>query len=123
MASVAKGHGDGQSPGRLLPGRLAIAFSTDGQGNIARLALPFEPLVKDIVFTRSVASDGAGPHRWSQGERALDQDARLAANPNGAGRAVTPDEDAPHDVAADDTNAAFLADDAWRCGPAAGPQP
>jgi CubicO group peptidase (beta-lactamase class C family) len=39
-------------PGRLLPDRLAISFSTDREGNIASLAAPFEPLVKDIVFTR-----------------------------------------------------------------------
>jgi CubicO group peptidase (beta-lactamase class C family) len=41
-----------EAPGRLLPGRLAISFSTDREGNIASLAAPFEPLVKDIVFTR-----------------------------------------------------------------------
>jgi CubicO group peptidase (beta-lactamase class C family) len=42
-----------ESPGGLLPGRLAISFSTDREGNIASLAVPFEPLVKDIVFTRA----------------------------------------------------------------------
>ena len=36
----------------LLPDRLAISFSTDRDGNIASVAAPFEPLVKDIVFTR-----------------------------------------------------------------------
>jgi hypothetical protein len=41
------------SPGHLLPGRLAISFSTDRDGNIASLAIPFEPLVKDIVFART----------------------------------------------------------------------
>ena len=41
-----------EAPDRLLPDRLAISFSTDWEGNIASLAAPFEPLVKDIVFTR-----------------------------------------------------------------------
>jgi CubicO group peptidase (beta-lactamase class C family) len=36
----------------LLEYRLLISFSTDREGNIASLAAPFEPLVKDIVFTR-----------------------------------------------------------------------
>jgi hypothetical protein len=41
---------------RLLPDRLAISFFTDREGNIASLAAPFEPLVKDIVFTRVAAA-------------------------------------------------------------------
>jgi CubicO group peptidase (beta-lactamase class C family) len=41
-----------EAPDRLLPDRLTISFSTDREGNIASLAAPFEPLVKDIVFTR-----------------------------------------------------------------------
>jgi CubicO group peptidase (beta-lactamase class C family) len=41
-----------EAAGRLLPDRLAISFSTDREGNIASVAAPFEPLVKDIVFTR-----------------------------------------------------------------------
>jgi CubicO group peptidase (beta-lactamase class C family) len=41
-----------EAAGRLLPDRLAISFSTDREGNIACVAAPFEPLVKDIVFTR-----------------------------------------------------------------------
>jgi hypothetical protein len=45
---------------RLLPNRLAISFSTDREGNIASLAAPFEPLVKDIVFTRIAAGDCRG---------------------------------------------------------------
>jgi CubicO group peptidase (beta-lactamase class C family) len=49
------------SPGGLLPGRLALSFSADGDGNIASLAIPFEPLVKDIVFTRIAAGDCASP--------------------------------------------------------------
>ena len=43
-----------EAPDRLLPDRLAISFSTDREGNIASLAAPFEPLVKDmgiIYFT------------------------------------------------------------------------
>ena len=44
-------------PGRLLPDRLAISFFTDREGNIANLAAPFEPLVKDILFTRIPAGD------------------------------------------------------------------
>src|SRR5262249_19774920 len=46
-----------EAPGRLLPDRLAISFSTDREGNIASLAAPFEPLVKDIVFTCIAAGD------------------------------------------------------------------
>jgi CubicO group peptidase (beta-lactamase class C family) len=46
-----------EAPGRLLPDRLAMSFSTDREGNIASLAAPFEPLVKDIVFTRIPAGD------------------------------------------------------------------
>jgi hypothetical protein len=49
------------APGRLLPDRLAISFSTDREGNIASLAAPFEPLVKDIVFTRIPAGDCTNP--------------------------------------------------------------
>jgi hypothetical protein len=49
------------SPGRLLPGRLAISFSTDREGNIASLAVPFEPLVKDIVFARIPGGDCTDP--------------------------------------------------------------
>ena len=45
----------------LLPGQLAISFSTDREGNIASLAAPFEPLVKDIVFTRIAAGDCMNP--------------------------------------------------------------
>jgi hypothetical protein len=41
------------SPGQLLPGRLAVSFSTDREGSIASLAVPFDPLVKDIVFART----------------------------------------------------------------------
>ncbi len=40
------------SPGGLLPGQLTLSFSTDREGNIAGVAIPFEPLVKDIAFTR-----------------------------------------------------------------------
>jgi CubicO group peptidase (beta-lactamase class C family) len=50
-----------EAPGRLLPDRLAISFSTDREGNIASLAAPFEPLVKDIVFTRIAAGDCTNP--------------------------------------------------------------
>jgi hypothetical protein len=50
-----------EAPGRLLPGRLALSFSTDREGNIASLAVPFEPLVKDIVFTRTAAGDCTNP--------------------------------------------------------------
>jgi hypothetical protein len=46
-----------EAPGRLLPDGLAISFSSDREGNIAILAAPFEPLVKDIVFTRIAADD------------------------------------------------------------------
>jgi len=50
-----------EAPGRLFPDRLAISFSTDREGNIASLAAPFEPLVKDIVFTRIPAGDCLNP--------------------------------------------------------------
>jgi len=50
-----------EAPGRLLPDRLAIFFSTDREGNVASLAAPFEPLVKDIVFTRIPAGDCTNP--------------------------------------------------------------
>jgi CubicO group peptidase (beta-lactamase class C family) len=50
-----------EAPGRLLPDRLAISFSTDREGNIAALAAPFEPLVKDIVFTRVAGGDCTDP--------------------------------------------------------------
>ncbi len=50
-----------EAPDRLLPDRLAISFSTDREGNIASLAAPFEPLVKDIVFTRIAAGDCTNP--------------------------------------------------------------
>jgi hypothetical protein len=50
-----------EAPGRLLPDRLAISFSTDREGNIASLAAPFEPLVKNIVFTRIPAGDSMNP--------------------------------------------------------------
>ncbi|MBV9377655.1 MAG: serine hydrolase, partial [Alphaproteobacteria bacterium] len=50
-----------EAPGRLLPDRLAISFATDREGNIAGLAAPFEPLVKDVVFTRIAAGDCTNP--------------------------------------------------------------
>jgi CubicO group peptidase (beta-lactamase class C family) len=46
-----------ESPGRLLPGRLAISFSSGREGSIESLAAPFEPLVKDIVFSRLAGGD------------------------------------------------------------------
>jgi hypothetical protein len=51
-----------EAPERLLPDRLPITFATDREGNIARLAAPFEPLVTDIVFERvasGVCTDAA----------------------------------------------------------------
>jgi len=50
-----------EAPDRLLPDRLAVSFCTDREGNIASLVAPFEPLVKDIVFTRSAAGDCTNP--------------------------------------------------------------
>ena len=50
-----------EAPDRLLPDRLTISFSTDREGNIASLAAPFEPLVKDIVFARIAAGDCTNP--------------------------------------------------------------
>jgi hypothetical protein len=45
-----------ESPGELLPGRLAVSFATDGDGTIESLAVPFEPLVLGIVFSRAHAA-------------------------------------------------------------------
>jgi CubicO group peptidase (beta-lactamase class C family) len=45
------------SPGDLLPDQLTLSFSTDREGNIASVAVPLEPLVKDSVFTRIAAGD------------------------------------------------------------------
>jgi hypothetical protein len=50
-----------EAPGRLLPGRLAVSFSTDREGDIASLAVPFEPLAKDIVFIHMAAGDCTNP--------------------------------------------------------------
>ena len=50
-----------EAPGRLLPDRLTISFFIDREGNIASLAAPFEPLVKDIVFARIAAGDCTNP--------------------------------------------------------------
>jgi hypothetical protein len=53
-----------EAPDRLLDllgYRLLISFSTDHEGNIASLAAPFEPLVKDIVFTRLPVGDCTNP--------------------------------------------------------------
>ena len=50
-----------EAPDRLLPDWLTVSFSTDREGNIASLAAPFEPLVKDIVFTRIAAGDCTNP--------------------------------------------------------------
>jgi CubicO group peptidase (beta-lactamase class C family) len=46
-----------EAPGSLLPGQLPLSFSTDHEGNIASVAVPFEPFVKDIAFTRIAAGD------------------------------------------------------------------
>lgn len=46
-----------ESPGGLLPGQLTLSFSTDREGNISSVAVPLEPLVKDIAFTRIAAGD------------------------------------------------------------------
>jgi CubicO group peptidase (beta-lactamase class C family) len=50
-----------ESPGSLLPGQLALSFSTDREGNIASISVPFEPLVKDIVFNRIATGDCTNP--------------------------------------------------------------
>lgn len=50
-----------EAPDRLLPDQLTISFSTDREGNIASLAAPFEPLVKDIVFIRAPGGDCTNP--------------------------------------------------------------
>jgi CubicO group peptidase (beta-lactamase class C family) len=45
----------------LQPNRFTVSFSTDREGNIASLAVPFEPLVKDIVFLRVPGGDCMDP--------------------------------------------------------------
>jgi CubicO group peptidase (beta-lactamase class C family) len=45
----------------LHPNRFTLSFSCDRQGNIASLAVPFEPLVSDIVFTRIAGGDCTKP--------------------------------------------------------------
>ena len=46
---------------RLLPDNLAVTFTTDRDGNIASLAAPLEPMVRDIVFTRCAAGECLDP--------------------------------------------------------------
>ena len=46
-----------KDPDRMLPGGLAISFSTDREGNITSLSVPFEPMVNDIVFERAASGD------------------------------------------------------------------
>jgi CubicO group peptidase (beta-lactamase class C family) len=50
-----------EAAGRLFPDRLPISFSTDREGSIASLSAPFEPLVKDIVFSRIASGDCTDP--------------------------------------------------------------
>jgi CubicO group peptidase (beta-lactamase class C family) len=50
-----------ESPGALLPGQLSLSFSADREGNISSVAIPLEPLVKDIAFTRIAIGD-CPPH-------------------------------------------------------------
>jgi hypothetical protein len=47
------------SPGNLLPGRLTLSFSTDREGHVVSVAVPFERSVKDIAFTRIAAGNCA----------------------------------------------------------------
>jgi CubicO group peptidase (beta-lactamase class C family) len=42
-----------EAPGRPLPDRLALSFATNRDGDIASLAAPLEPLVKDSLHPRS----------------------------------------------------------------------
>jgi CubicO group peptidase (beta-lactamase class C family) len=81
-------------PDRLLPDGLAISFATDREGNIASLAAPLEPMVKDIVFDRVAAGDctdeafrraciGAYRHAPEAHVVALDADGELTLAPAG----------------------------------------
>ena len=45
----------------LQPNQFTISFSSDREGNLASLAVPFEPLVNDIVFTRLAGGDCTNP--------------------------------------------------------------
>jgi CubicO group peptidase (beta-lactamase class C family) len=49
---------EARSPGGLLPPRLPLTFSADHDGKIVSLAVPLEPMVKAIAFTRVAAGDG-----------------------------------------------------------------
>ena len=44
-------------PYELNPDRLAITFTTDRDGNVASLSAQLEPMVADIVFTRTPSGD------------------------------------------------------------------
>ena len=92
-----------EPPGGLLPDQLTLSFSTDREGNIASVAVPLEPLVKEIAFTRIAAGDDRPPRdrksacgtsptllasrRWSAFERISDirlaqaSDTRLKTHP------------------------------------------
>ncbi len=48
-------------PDRLLPDRLTVSFTTDRDGNVASLAMPFEPMVKPIVFERVASGECMDP--------------------------------------------------------------
>jgi CubicO group peptidase (beta-lactamase class C family) len=48
-------------PDRILPDRMTVSFTTDRDGNIASLAMPFEPMVEPIVFARVAAGDCTDP--------------------------------------------------------------
>ena len=37
--------------------RMKISFSSDVQGNVASIAVPFEPNVKDILFARTASDE------------------------------------------------------------------
>ncbi len=46
---------------RLLPNGLAMTFATDREGNVTSLSVPFEPMVKDIMFERVASGDCMDP--------------------------------------------------------------
>jgi hypothetical protein len=77
-----------EAPGVLFPDRLALTFSADRDGDVVSLAAPFEPLVKDIVFTRV----GGGESRSSPLPLAGEERARSAP---GGGKSAAHEQAAP----------------------------
>jgi CubicO group peptidase (beta-lactamase class C family) len=82
-----------ERPDTLWPGKLAITFLYDREGEIDRLAAPFEPQVADIVFQRAPHGEALDPkfrqrcvgvYRGAIEHRvALEADGELSLSPTG----------------------------------------